>query len=164
MVERYGDSLTLYISAAVGDIHDAEDLMIEAFSRVCAKKPCFDDNGFRPYLYKTARNLALRFAARNRLRRHFGFDDAEMEPECAEFIEHTVQTKERDKILHVCMQKLNPDYREALYLVYFEDMNHKQAAAVMGKSEKQIENLVYRGKTSLRTLLKSEGVTIAQYI
>lgn len=42
------------------------------------------------------------------------------------------------------MDQLNPDYREALYLVYFENMHHAEAAAVMGKSEKQVSDLIYR--------------------
>jgi len=161
LVERHGDSLTLYINAIIGDVHDAEDLMIEAFSRVCARAPQLNACGFRPYLYKTARNLAFRFAAKKRLRRSFGFDDLFMEPESEELIERVVLTKERDKVLHLCMEKLNPDYREALYLTYFDDMSHAEAAAVLNKREKQIENLVYRGKMALRTLLESEGITDA---
>ena len=54
------------------------------------------------------------------------------------------------------MAALNPDYREALYLVYFEGMSYLQAADVMGKSEKQITNMVYRGKGRLRGLLERE--------
>ena len=161
LVDRYGDSLTLYIGAIIGDAQDAEDLMIEAFSRICARGPQLSEGGFRPYLYKTARNLAFRFAAKNRLRRNFGFDDLQAEPESEEFIERTVQTKERDRVLHLCMEKLAPDYREALYLTYFEDMSRAEAAAVLGKREKQVENLVYRGKKALRALLESEGITDA---
>jgi RNA polymerase sigma factor (sigma-70 family) len=145
-------------------VQDAEDLMIEAFSRICAKEPRFTEGGFRPYLYKTARNLALRFASKNRLRRHFGFEDAETEPESGELLERVVQTRELNSTLRLCMEKLNPDYREALYLTYFEGLSRRQAAAVMGKSEKQLENLVFRGKKSLRALLESEGITDAQYI
>jgi len=163
LVARYGDDVTLYISAIIGDAQDAEDLMIEAFSRVCAREPCLQDGGFRPYLYKTARNLALRFASRNRLRRHFGFDDAETEPESVELLDRVVQTKERDKILRLCMERLEADYREALYLAYFEGLSRAETAAVMRRSEKQVENLVYRGKKSLRALLESEGITDAQY-
>lgn len=33
LMERYGDSLTLYLSGYIHDLHDAEDLMIEAFAR-----------------------------------------------------------------------------------------------------------------------------------
>ena len=32
----------------------------------------------------------------------------------------------------------------------------------MGKNEKQISNMVYRGKQSLRELLRKEGITHAE--
>ena len=51
---------------------------------------------------------------------------------------------------------------QMLYLTYFEGMSYAQAAEVMGKSVKQITNLVYRGKESLRKLLEREGVTDAE--
>ncbi|OAQ37027.1 hypothetical protein A5N82_08465 [Christensenella minuta] len=57
---------------------------------------------------------------------------------------------------------MNPDYREALYLTYFEDMRYAQAAEVTGKTVKQITNMVYRGKESLRKLLEREGITNAE--
>lgn len=33
----------------------------------------------------------------------------------------------------------------------------------MGKSEKQVADLVYRGKSSLRKRLEQEGITNAEY-
>ena len=32
LMARYGDALTIYIDGYLGDIHEAEDLMIEVFS------------------------------------------------------------------------------------------------------------------------------------
>lgn len=32
LVERYGDALTYYINGYIHDIHESEDLMIEAFA------------------------------------------------------------------------------------------------------------------------------------
>lgn len=37
LVERYGDALTCYLGGWVRDVQEAEDLMIEAFSRMFAK-------------------------------------------------------------------------------------------------------------------------------
>ena len=64
--------------------------------------------------------------------------------------EEVIRTEERNRILHFCMDEMNPDYREVLYLTYFEDMSYAQAAEVTGKTVKQITNMVYRGKESLR--------------
>lgn len=37
LVERYGDALTYYINGYIHDIHESEDLMIEAFAQIFAK-------------------------------------------------------------------------------------------------------------------------------
>lgn len=163
LMERYGSSLTFYINGYIHDVYDAEDLMIEAFAYIITKKPRVRDGCLKAYLYKTARSLALRFAAKHRLRRCFGFEDLKKEPVEEMLIEDVVQTGARNHTLHMCMNGLNPDYREALYLVYFEEMQHSQAAAVMGKSKKQIADLVYRGRNSLRKRLEREGITNAQH-
>ena len=44
-----------------------------------------------------------------------------------------------------------------MYLVYIDGCNYSGAAKILGKSEKQITNLVYRGKQSLKTILEKEG-------
>ena len=64
LVERYGDALTLYINGVLGDIHEAEDLMIEAFAHIFARERPIQDGCFKAYLYKTGRNLALRCKTR----------------------------------------------------------------------------------------------------
>ena len=157
LMKKYGDPLTLYINGYLHDVHEAEDLMIEAFSYLFTKKPRIRDGGFKAYLYKTARHMALRHKSRQRL--FFNLDDLTEEPDGQILVEEVVQTKERDQILHFCMDELNPDYRESLYLTYFEGMSYLQAAEVMGKSVKQITNMVYRGKERLRGLLEREGIT-----
>ncbi len=159
LMERYGNSLTLYIDGYLHDIHEAEDLMIEAFAYFVAKRPRLRDDGFRAYLYKSARHLALRCLQKKRRKQIFSFDDLEQEPESDVLLETQVQTDERNRILWRCMDELAPAYREALYLVYFEGMRHAEAAAVMRKTEKQIADLVYRGRASLRKTLEREGIT-----
>ncbi|MEF9917094.1 MAG: RNA polymerase sigma factor [Lachnospiraceae bacterium] len=163
LIERHGNSLTFYINGYTHDINEAEDLMLEAFARIVAKNPCFEERGFKAYLYKTGRNLALRYIEKKRGRCSFSFEDLGCEPESAELLEEILQTKERNRILHLSMQQIKPDYREVLYLLYFEDLSYKEAAAVMHKSEKQIANLVYRGRQALRPILEKEGITDAQY-
>ena len=151
LVEKYGDALTLYINGYLKDIHEAEDLMIEAFSQLFAKeRPIEDEGSFKAYLYKTARNLALRHKQKHRIR-FLRFDELTFEP----------KSNERDRQLYAAMEKLKAEYREALYLVYFENMSYRDAAAVMAQTEKQISNLVYRGKQSLKTILEQEGFTYA---
>lgn len=160
---RYGNRLVLYIDSYLHDIHDSEDLMIEAFAYLIAKKPHIHDGCFKAYLYKAARNLSLRFVAKKRMSRCISFDETNKDPESKILIDEVVQTEERNHLIHICMEQLKPDYREALYLVYFEDMCHSEAAIVMKKSEKQIADLIYRGRSSLHKILGKKGITNAQY-
>lgn len=160
LMQRYGNSLTLYINGYLHDLHEAEDLMIEVFAYVFTKKPHIRDGGLKAYLYKAARHMALRH--KSRLHRVFCLEDLSEEPEEKILVEEVIRTKERNRILHLCMSELNQAYREVLYLVYFEDMSYRQAAEVMNKSIKQITNLVYREKESLRKLLEREGISNAE--
>lgn len=160
LMKRYGSPLTFYLNGYLHNVHDAEDMMIEAFSYLFVKKPSIRDGGLKAYLYQTARHMALRH--RRRLRPCFSFDDLEEELEGELLIEEVIKTEERNRVLHLCMEQLNPQYREALYLTYFENMTYQQAAEVMGKNIKQITNMVYRGKQSLRGLLEKEGITNAE--
>ena len=157
LMQRYGNSLTLYINGYLHDLHEAEDLMIEVFAYVFTKKPHIRDGGLKAYLYKAARHMALRH--KSRLHRVFCLEDLPEEPEEKILVEEVIRTKERNQILHLCMDELYSDYREALYLTYFEGMSYQQAAKVMGKSVKQITNMVYRGKERLCGLLQREGIT-----
>ncbi|WP_268919907.1 RNA polymerase sigma factor [Acetivibrio mesophilus] len=163
LMERYGDALTLYINGYIHDIHEAEDLMIDAFSRMIIAKPRLTQNGFKAYLYKTARNLALRHVTKRRRHCIFSLEGLENEPESEILVETVVQSEEQSRILRKCMEQLNHDYCEALYLLYFENMSYAQAAQVMGKSIKQIDHLLERGKKRLRPLLEREGITDAKY-
>lgn len=163
LMNRYGSSLTFYIYCYIHNINDAEDLMIDAFAYLIVKKPRIREGCLKAYLYKSARNLALRFVVKKRLFHCFSFEEIEKEPESKTPIEEFVQMQERDRTLYQCMEKLNPSYRQALYLVYFQNMRHAEAAEVMGKSEKQVSDLVFRGRKSLRKYLEQEGITDAEY-
>ena len=160
LMKKYGNPLTMYINGYLQDVHEAEDLMIEVFSYLFTKKPHIRDGGLKAYMYKAARHMALRHKSK---RRHsFSLDDLDGEPDGKMLVEDVVRTKERNRILHFCMGELKPDYREVLYLTYFEGMSYLQAAEVMGKSVKQITNMVYRGKERLCGLLEREGITNAE--
>lgn len=161
LVERYGDAMTLYINGYIKDIHEAEDLMIEAFSQLFAKeRPIEGEGSFKAYLYKIARHLALRHKQKHRLV-FLCLDELDFEPRSDSLAETAMLRSERDRQLYDALEKLKAEYREALYLVYFEDMSYRNAATVMNKSESQITKLVYRGKQSLKVILEQEGFTYA---
>lgn len=77
---------------------------------------------------------------------------------CAEqSLEQSYIREERKIIVHKALSKLKPDYRNVLWLVFFEDFSNKEAAAVLRKNDRQIKNLLYRAKQSLKSILEEEG-------
>ena len=156
LVERYGDPLTLYINGMLGDIHEAEDLMIEAFAQIFAKeRPIRADGSFKAYLYKTARNLALRSRSRHRL--FLPLESLPFELPDPKQTDTGLLRTEQNRQLYAALGRLKPEYRETLYLIYFEDLSYREAARVLGRTEQQVTNLVYRGRQRLRQLLEQEG-------
>ena len=161
LMKKYGDPLTLYIDGYLHDVHEAEELMLDVFAYLFTKKPRIRDGGFRAYLYQSARHMALRLLHKKRAGNCFSLDALTEEPEARELVEEAVESAERARILRACMAELHADYREALFLVYFEGLSHAETAAVMGKREKQVADLIYRGKNALRKRLEQEGITDA---
>ena len=67
-----------------------------------------------------------------------------------------IKSEEKKQLLRA-LEKLNDDYRQVLYLIYFENFSNTETAKIMGRSERQIRNLLYRSKESLRNILEKEG-------
>ena len=65
--------------------------------------------------------------------------------------------EERKIAVHKALRKLKAEYRQVLYLIYFEGFSNSEAASAMKKSKHQLENLVYRARMSLRSELDKEG-------
>ncbi len=160
---RYGDALIAYLDAFLHDARAAEDLMLDCFTVILVDKPKIMNGNFRAYLFKVARNKANRLWKTIFRRQEFDLDETLLETMPARGIspEDHVWHGERSEILQRCMNRIAPQYREALWLVYNMDLNYAQAAAIMGCSVKRIDNLLRNGKARLRLELEKEGITHA---
>ena len=108
LVERYGDALTLYVHGYIRDLHEAEDLMIEAFSQLFAKeRPIVGEGSFRAYLYRTARNLAIRHLRGRRLCL-LRLDELDFEPPGDVLADTQLLRGERNRQLYAALETLMP--------------------------------------------------------
>ena len=108
LVERYGDALTLYVHGYIRDLHEAEDLMIEAFSQLFAKeRPIVGEGSFRAYLYRTARNLAIRHLRGRRLCL-LRLDELYFEPPGDVLADTRLLRGERNRQLYAALETLMP--------------------------------------------------------
>ena len=72
-------------------------------------------------------------------------------------LEELVLADERKRALRTAVAKLSEDMRVVIHLIYFEEMTYEEAAKVMKKNRKQIDNLLYRAKKELRIILGEDG-------
>jgi RNA polymerase sigma-70 factor (ECF subfamily) len=122
------------------------------------KKPKFTPkHSFKTWLFTIGRNRAL-----NALRFHSKVittdkaDVLHLQKEELN-IEKAYIKKEEQILLHQCIQRLLPQYREVLYLSYFEMLTVKEIATVTKRNNKQITNLLFRAKEALKDQLLKEG-------
>ena len=77
-----------------------------------------------------------------------------------EFIEDTFLIEERKIIINKALKSLKHEYRQAIWLKYFENMSAKEIAVVMKKSQNSVEHLLSRARESLREILKEEDIDL----
>ncbi|MBO5994714.1 MAG: RNA polymerase sigma factor [Firmicutes bacterium] len=165
LLERYKESLTLFIYGYVHDMEDAEELMLDTFAVAASGTSHFGGrSSFKTWLFAIGRNQAMKHLRKHRFQAGTLYEentvtgtDPEQDPDL------NILRKERNANLYRALNQLNPDYRQALYLVFFEGMDHDEAARAMGKTKKQLYNLVTRGKASLKSILERMGVDPDSY-
>ncbi len=158
IIREYRDGLIFYLNGFVNNINTAEELAEETFVILGTKKPRDKGKGsFKTWLYTIGRNRALNYLKKNsRVVEVSVFECAELQAD-EETLEESYIKEEKKILLHRAISKLKPEYRQVLWLTYFEDFSNKQTAAVMKKSVHNIETLVYRARKALKNQLKLEG-------
>ena len=160
IIRDYKDGLIFYLNGYVKNIHTAEDLAEDTFFKLAVNRPRFTEtHSFKTWLYTIGRNAAINYLKKaSKIADNPISDYAEVLADEKSLEEDYIKSEEKI-ILHRAIGKLNHDYAEVLHLLYFEEMNNADAAKVLKKNKRQIENLLYRAKNALKAELEKEGFT-----
>ena len=170
LLDRHRESLFLFLLGYVRNEADAEELMMDSFAVIVSGTSSFlEKSSFKTWLFAIARNQAKMF-----LRKKKGFFislEEALEKSHGVFMQdHDIDTpdvsllkQERNQELYKALERLPASYRQALYLIYFEEMNIEEAATIMHKNKKQIYNLLTRGRKALKETLKRMGFDYERY-
>lgn len=157
IVETYFDGLMLYLNLFVRNLSEAEELAEETLFQLVSKRPVFSGKStFKTWLYAIGRNVTLRYI-RRREREAELLEEYDTVTTVEEDAERELLTRERDRSLYRAMGELKKDYRQVLWLRYFEKMDERSIATIMKKSVHSIEHLHRRAKEALREELRKEG-------
>ena len=158
IIQDYSDGLILYLNSFVNQISTAELLAEDTFVRLAVKKPRDRGKGsFRTWLYAIGRNIAIDHLRRQNRHKTVSLEDAAQWQDEQQAIEAAYIREESRIRVHRAMEALKPEYRQVLWLVYFEGFSCREAAGVMGKSVHAAETLAYRARLALKALLEQEG-------
>ena len=157
IIEDYRKGLVLFLNSITGDFCLAEEIAEETFLKLYVDRPKFSGkSSFRSWLYSIGRNTAIDHIRKASKLDEVPVDDFYEVADMEDIEQDYIKVEDKKQLLRA-LEKLNDDYRQVLYLIYFENFSNTETAKIMGRSERQIRNLLYRSKESLRNILEREG-------
>ena len=150
--------LVFFIDRYVRNLHTAQDIAIDVFSDLIAYPNRYNFRvSLKTYLYMLGRSRALDHLRRQKHIRFVELSEADMLADEHNDLEQQLLADEQKQAVNAAIAKLPQDMQAAVHLVYFEQMSYQEAARVMKKNHKQVDNLLYRAKKELRIILGEDG-------
>lgn len=163
IIDEYHEGMSLYLNSIVNNMCLADDIVQETFVKLAIKKPPFRGKcSFKTWLFTIARNCAI-----DHLRKDQKISDLSLDEHLV--ISDVIDTEkeyfkeEQKKELYRAMKRLNPEYYQVLYLMYFEDLDTSDIARIMHKAKRQVSDLIFRARKSLRSELERKGFIYERY-
>jgi len=149
--------LVFFIDGFVHDTQAAEDIAIDTFSDLLVHRHRYNFKvSLKTYLYMVGRSRALDYIKHRKVIDFVELSEVQNLAD-EKILEETVLQSERKRLISAALAKLPQDMRVAVHLIYFAEMTYEEAAKVMKKSRKQVDNLLYRAKKELRVILGKDG-------
>ena len=157
IIRIYKDGLILYLNGYVKSIAVAEELTEDTFVKLVIKRPRFFGHAsFKTWLYTVGRNVALDYL-RTGKPKEVSLDDLPEAFDEEQDLEWAYIRQEDRILVHRAMKELKQEYRQVLWLLYFEGFTHKETAHILHKTTHSVETMAYRARQALKNKLLEEG-------
>lgn len=163
LVFRYSARLMQFLCRRIPTLQDAEDLTQETFIKAFQNIHRFDPQySFSTWLYTIASRLAISHyrSARWKLERLTGPDNVERPVDASPEI--IVGEQENRRNFWQMAKGLKKELYEALWLRYIEEMNIKEIAQVMNRSQINVRVLLHRARSRLTGLMAQHDLNISE--
>ncbi len=158
IIKTHNDGLILYLYSIVGNISIAEDLAEDTFVHLGINRPKNKRKAsFKTWLYTIARNKAIDFLRKSGEKEEVSLTQIGDICKGNDTVEAVYFCDERKKALYQNIAKLSADYRNVLWLYYFEGFKCVEIAVLLKKNTHSIETLLYRARKALKEKLEMEG-------
>ena len=149
--------LVFFVNRYLNDLPAAEDVAMDAMTELFVHKRRYNFKvSLKTYVFLLGKSRALNYLKHRKTLRETELTEAEALAEESE-LERRALDSERKRVVNAALTRLPEDQRMAVHLIYFEELSYEEAARVMKKDRKQVDNLLYRAKKSLRVMIGEEG-------
>ncbi|MBQ3264414.1 MAG: sigma-70 family RNA polymerase sigma factor [Ruminococcus sp.] len=147
VLRKYADTVTGVCVMRLQNWADAEDCFQNVFIKLFQKSPDFrSETHLKAWLIRVAINECRNYISKNR--RFLSLDRLEREP--SEHVPSAWHDNERD--VSWALMRLEPKYREVLYLYYCEQYKVAEIAEILRKNPNTVKTLLKRGREKLRQI------------
>ena len=158
IMHEYFNNLVFFIIRYVNDIAAAEDIAIDAFSDLIVHRHRYNFKvTLKTYLFMIGRSRALNYIKHINKFKTVELSEAENELADRHSLEEYIFENEMKQKVNEAIEELPEEMKISVHLVYFEGLSYDETAKILKKNKKQIDNLLYRAKGRLRTILGEEG-------
>lgn len=158
LVRRWEVPIQNLCSRMLGDVHRAQDLAQEAFSRVFARRKDWVPAGkFSTFLWRISLNLCydeLRRRTRRRETELMEDDPAAEIVTCEPGPDRELENRETADEVRQALLQLSDVYRSVLVLRHYEGLKFREIADVLGLPEGTVKSRMAEGLTQLGRLLE----------
>ena len=152
------DNLVFFINRYVHDLYASEDIAIDVFADLVVHKHRYNFKvTLKTYLFMLGRSRALNYIKHRKVIDFVELKELDNYLSDQKSLEDMILDDERKRVINNALSSLPEDMRIVIHLIYFEEMSYEEAAKVMKKNCKQIDNLLYRAKKELRIILGKDG-------
>lgn len=153
LVDTYANAILRVCYTYLRSTQDAEDICQDVLLKVLQRpQRFFSADHERAWIIRVAANACKDLLKSRGARATVALDDAS-EPASAPYATEAQLAARSQSVLQSVMNLL-ANYREAIYLHYYEGYSIKQIAELVGASESAIATRLSRGRTMLRPVLK----------
>lgn len=157
IIDRYERPLRAYAARITNNPEVVEDIVQDSFIKAYRDICSFDiKRKFSSWMYRIVHNESV-----SHIRRSKTFVQFEDIPEIADErnlakeIEQKIDTKNDAVKLAEALSEIDPKYREAIYLRFFEDKDYDEIAEILRIPIGTVGTLIARGKQKLKEILKA---------
>jgi RNA polymerase sigma-70 factor, ECF subfamily len=168
IVQRYHRRIYNICYRFAGSADDAQDLTQDVFIKMYRTLKFYDleRGAFMTWVTTITRNLLVdHFRKTKQERMTDSLDSVASEHEDAMPLgeqiadkgqppDARIQSRETGKTVHMALQKLSPELREAVILRDLQDMDYKEIATVLKVPEGTVKSRINRGRAELARLLQ----------